>query len=77
GGDWKIRMSNGTWLNRNWLGYLVDAGKEESGVTFKFDFTSSGTVKIHYDNYYMYIDGKKVLDLSKKYSDEFEVYALM
>lgn len=75
GDGWKIKMPNGKWLDRNAFGYLVDTKKEKSGVTFKFDFTDSGTAKIHYDKYYMYISSRKVLDLSKKYSSEFEIYA--
>ena len=75
GSEWKIKRPDGTWLNRNLFGYLVDTKREESGVPFKFEFTNSGTAKIRYDKYYMYIDGRKVLDLSKKYSNEFEIYA--
>lgn len=75
GDSWKIRRPDGYWLYRNWIGDLDTTKKEGSAVTFKFDFTNSGTAKIHYDKYYMYLTGKRALDLSKKYSDEFEIYA--
>lgn len=76
GDGWKIKRSDSYWLCRNLIGDLDTTKKESSANKFNFDFKKSGNAKIHYDKYYMYLtDGKKILDLSKKYSDEFEIYA--
>lgn len=75
GNGWKIKRTDDKWLCRNLIGDLDTTQKEDSAIEFEFDFSESGTAKIHYDKYYMYLTDNKVLDISKKHSDEFEIYA--